>query len=178
MHRYSLLSIKILLRRWRSGLKFRWALGKQVLSLERSLASIVTLYHHLDARAEDIWNDAVVSYWQPLCTLRDDKGDKLLLVITHNRTLLHHASNAHRLRSTGGTVPEFAHRHIVDSVRLCIGVHEVDYRCQNSQSANDKTERQPFTPSRRNLLFSWCCRSRLHTLTPMYQSVGCDRSLK
>src|SRR5947209_16506433 len=129
MHRHSLLSLKILLRCWRSRLKFRCALGKQVLSLERPLAGIVTLYNHLDARAENVWNDAIVGHSEVLPTLRDDKVDKLLLVMAYNRTLLYYACHTHRLRSTSGTGPEFAHRHIVDSVRLCIGIHEVDYRC-------------------------------------------------
>src|SRR5947208_5983376 len=127
----------------------------------------MTLYNHLDTRTENVRHDPTIGHRQALSTLCDHKGDELLLIIPYNRTLLHNTSYAHRLRCAGGTVPEFAHRHIVDSVRLCISVHEVDYRCQNSQSAKYKTARQPSARSRRNFLFIWYCQSRLHTTTPL-----------
>src|SRR2546421_863629 len=117
------------LRCRRSGLKFRRAFSQQVLRLEWPLAGRVTLYNHLDTRTENVRHDPTVGHRQALSTLCDHKGDELLLIISYNRTLLHNASHTHRLRRAGGTVLEFAHRHIVDSVRLCISVHEVDYRC-------------------------------------------------
>src|SRR5437868_15539691 len=94
-------------RRRGSGLKFGWALGKQRLSLERSMTAIVTLYDDLNTWTKDVRNDAGIGDRKRLpSTIGSSKGDKLLMVVANNRADLYSLGHTHRLSGTGSTITQ------------------------------------------------------------------------
>src|SRR6266567_6071885 len=115
-------------RRRSSRLKFRWALRKQCLSLEGTLAAIVTLYDDFNAGTKDVRNNTSIGNRKCLPSRGNDKPNELLLVVAHNRARLYNTCHTHRLSGTGGAVLQFIYSHIVDGIRLCIRIDKVDHR--------------------------------------------------